>query len=333
MILDQLHEVVSELGRHDLALLTLKGAHLANCLYEEPGLRPMADLDVLVRAEETGRVRDALVAAGYRPSSAYGAFSFSRHHHQLPLTKEGSVDVEIHHDLVRPGAPFRIDCDGLWSRSDQSESGGWRFLHLSPDDLLLHLCTHAVYDDKLRLGLAASCDIDVTVHVLGEELDWTRLVRTANADGRSGVVYVGLQVAHRLLGTAIPEEALAALSHDSTADQILDEATAYVLDTSPSLPATVRSLDEAIGIGGKARALFRGLFPSPDELRQIYRLGPRGRTVYLYYLVRPFTLLLRRGPEFLGLTPVSPRGHARLVKDRRRRRIEGWLAHTHDSSR
>ena len=49
------------------------------------------------------------------------------------------------------------------------------------------------------------------VHRLGHELDWARLSRTADSDGRSRFVYVALRLAGVLLETPVPEGVIASL--------------------------------------------------------------------------------------------------------------------------
>lgn len=49
-----------------VAVMPMKGAVLAFARYREPGLRPMADLDLLVRPADEPRLHDVLVRVGYR---------------------------------------------------------------------------------------------------------------------------------------------------------------------------------------------------------------------------------------------------------------------------
>ena len=235
-----------------------------------------------------------------------------------------SVNIEVHHDLAPKGAPFVHDLVGLWGRSTHTWVGDLDLPHPVADDLLLHVCTHAAYNDEFRLGLAAACDIDAVVHSLGHQLDWDRLIQTANSDGRSRFVYAALRLAQVLLETPISQDVVASLDHDQADDEVLEAVFVYVLSTADLSPTTLRSIGEVTTAGAKLKELWRGLFPPPETLRRIYGLRPGDKLQFLYYLVRPLDLLLRRGREVFGLVIRSPRSRYVREKERHRRMIRAW---------
>ena len=323
-ILEQLSEIIRETTRAGYSVLVLKGAYLSNCVYEEAALRPTGDIDLLAPAPDVEKVHRHLKNLGYGYAVGTKAVDYSRLHHLRPVSRTGSVDVEVHHDLAPAWAPFEHDIVGLWDRSTRTRVGDLDLRHLAPDDLLLHLCTHAAYNDEFRLGLSAVCDVDAVVHRLGPKLDWARLIQTANSDGRSRFVYTTLHLSRELLNTPIPEDVLASLHHDKGDDKVATEAVGYVLSTTDKIPVTFESMREATTLGSKLKALWRGIFPPPNTLRRIYHLEPGTKLQYLYYLVRPLDLLLRRGPQILGLVVGSSRSRSALEKERRRLVIRAW---------
>ena len=323
-ILEQLSEILRETTNEGYPVLALKGAYLANCVYEEAALRPMGDIDLLVRPDNLEQIRRRLQILGYRHAAGTATIDYSRLHHLRPVGRPQSVDVEVHHDLAPAWAPFKHDLAGLWARSVRTRVDDLDLLHPAPDDVLLHLCAHAAFNDELRLGMAAVCDVDALVGKVGHQLDWARLVRTANSDGRSRFAYVLLRLSRALLGTPIPEDALAELQHDPTDDEVADEAVGYVLNTREDMPTTVQSVGDATTPKTKLQALWRGLFPPPETMRRIYDLGPGNLLLPLCYAARPFDLLLRRGRQVLGML-LAPRGPGSAgEKERRRRVIRAW---------
>ena len=322
--LEQLSEIVRETNKAGYSVLFLKGAYLANCVYEEAALRPMGDIDLLASAQDAEGVQGHLKTLGYYDAAGTEAIDYSRLHHLRPVSRVGSVTIEVHHDLVPEGAPFVHDIVGLWDRSTRTRVGDLDLPHLAPDDLLLHVCTHAAYNDEFRLGLAAACDIDAVVHRLGHQLDWDRLIQTANSDGRSHFVYAALRLAQVLLETPISENVVASLDHDQADDEVLEAVVVYVLSTADTLPTTVRSMGEVTTVGAKLRELWRGLFPPPETLRRIYGLRPGNKVQFLYYVARPLDLLLRQGRHLLGLLIRSPGSKPAREKERRRRMILAW---------
>ena len=324
-ILEQLSEIVRETTKAGYSVLVLKGAYLSNCVYEEAALRPTTDIDVLARPHDVEKVQRHLKTLGYRHTARSAAMDYSGHHHLRPLSKTGSVDIEVHHDLAPEGAPFEHDVIGLWDRSTRTRVGDLDLRHPAPDDLLLNVCTHAAYNDEFRFGLPAACDIDAVVHRLGHQLDWARLAQTANSDGRSRFVYAALCLTRVLLETPISEDVLASLDHDRADDEVVEEAVVYVLSTADEVPATLKSMGEATTAGAKLKTLWRGLFPPPETLRRIHRLRPGTKLQFLYYVARPLDLLLRRGRQVLGFVIGSPHARPALEKERCRRMIRAWV--------
>ncbi len=323
-ILEQLSEIVQETTKAGYSVLFLKGAYLANCVYEEAALRPTGDIDLLAPAHDAERVQRHLEILGYRYAAGTEAIDYSRLHHLRPVTRVDSVNIEVHHDLAPEGAPFVHDLVALWGRSTRTRVADLDLPHPAADDLLLHVCTHAAYNDEFRLGLAAGCDIDAVVHRLGHQLDWDRLIQTANSDGRSRFVYAALRLAQVLLETPIPDHVVASLDHDQSDDEVLEAVFVYVLSTAESLPTTLRSVGEVMTAGAKLKALWRGLFPPPETLQRIYGLRPGNKLQFVYYVVRPLDLVLRRGREVFGLVIGSPRSRYALEKERRWRMIRAW---------
>jgi hypothetical protein len=62
---DALRLTLERLSASGVSATVLKGAHLARYCFEEPGLRPMADLDVYVGSARIDAAEAALAAAGY----------------------------------------------------------------------------------------------------------------------------------------------------------------------------------------------------------------------------------------------------------------------------
>ena len=322
-VLEQLDEIASAAAAHGARLIPLKGAHLAKWVYDEPALRPMLDLDLLVRPSDELLLRRALVQSGYEDIRHCDDIDYTKLHHLKPLSKRGGVRVEVHRALAPPDAPFIVDVAAIWARATTNHEGTGASL-LAPDDVLLHLCAHTAYNDEFCVGLLAFCDIDATVRRYNDTLDWGRFVTTANADGRSRFAYAALHITHRLLDTAIPQPVLTALEHAATDEKVIDEATAYVLGPAEDVPTTVKLLDGAGSTTARLGTIARSIFPPPDGLRKTYRLRRGAKAVYLFYLYRPIELMWRRGREVLGILFGTRRAQPSIERERRRRMISRW---------
>lgn len=117
-------------------LVLLKGAALALS-----GLvRPMSDIDVLVRPDDFAQAIRIAGRVGYRPDFAGRAEpGFS---HALALSKDRRHEVDLHWTLLFDARWLGLD-ENLWKRCRQVDFAGLRVQVLAPEDLLLQVCVHA----------------------------------------------------------------------------------------------------------------------------------------------------------------------------------------------
>ena len=64
-LFDRLARFSALLGEAEVPFIVLKGGALAPLIYDSPELRPMVDIDVLIRRENWLRVREGMVREGY----------------------------------------------------------------------------------------------------------------------------------------------------------------------------------------------------------------------------------------------------------------------------
>lgn len=225
----QLRGVLDHLHAHGVEVIVLKGAYLAQAVYGDAALRMMSDIDLLVRAEARGQVRDLLAALGYRPEEIS---TDAPHllHHDLYTHPELPVNLEIHWALVSQDAPFQIDMDGLWARAEPVRLAGAAALALSPADLLLHLCVHMTFQHVCdRFCLRCLCDIQQVVERQGTRIDWAAVCARAHAWRCERNVHLALLLARRLLAAAVPPEVVARLRPARFDDRLVQWAEQRVL--------------------------------------------------------------------------------------------------------
>jgi hypothetical protein len=327
-VLDDAGAVLAALRRNGIDVVVLKGAHLAESVYRDAALRPMTDIDLLVRSRELARAEETLVELGFGHQPHVGVTGPFEHHLE-PFRKTGTTTVEVHWN-IEGNSPFKIDIDGLWHRARPSVVAGVRVLGLGPADLLLHLCTHASYhhrfgiDHRHGLALKHLHDIAFVATELGAEIDWPQLVATANADGRARYIYATFAVVSAMFGTRFPPETLA-LEHGPAEDEIAADLRACVIGPKRELLAGYRRMRRSSGWLAKTAALFRTVFPTPTVLRRTYDLRAESRLVYGYYLVRPVDLLVRRGRVVLGMARLTSTVRRELEEAERCSRLETWL--------
>jgi hypothetical protein len=185
------------MAQAEVPFLVLKGAALAHQVYDHPRLRPMRDVDLLIRAADAGRALDVLRHCGFRPG---GSAVPARHHHMEGMAKTldgATVTIELHHELmVRTPFVRPRNYDDVIRQSQSFEWGGTTWRTLGPEDMLWHVYAHAFVINPLRPGairLLSVADLVHTTEAWIDRIDWERLQR------EYGRLLRALQVLHGLV--------------------------------------------------------------------------------------------------------------------------------------
>jgi hypothetical protein len=186
------------LARAGVRALPLKGAAVAETLYDSPAERPMEDVDLLVLDEWTDAVR-AVSAAGFRElERADHAWSFAD-----PIT---GFALELHRGITSCPGLHPIDAHGLWSRSVPGTGQVGR--GPSAPDLLAQLSMHAAFQHGLALRLGQYLDFRrLLERIPPDPSEAFAVARTAHAES---AVAVALEAAAVVVGAPVPDALRAA---------------------------------------------------------------------------------------------------------------------------
>lgn len=297
----ELQPVLLALHERGITPILLKGIVLAETTYPDTGLRPMADVDLLVQRGDLNGVVSVLQPLGFRGTDGLemagdffnGELSFAKGAHQETLT------LEFHQDLIHSWnftAPLALDTAGFWQRAQPLTIAGQSVKQLALEDMLLHLCLHRAMHHGFT-GLPGYVDIAWTVHQRHAQIDWDALVTRARQLQARTSVFVALQLAHDLLGAAVPPAVLNTLAPAGWRQQLLarlvDLNLVMTVDVTPSQEDAGRVLNVAIIDSPRdvMRWVRLRLFPGVPWQKTNYALDSDA-AAYLYaFLVHPLRIL------------------------------------------
>lgn len=215
--LDSLRAVLAVLRRNGIDPVLLKGVALALTLYDQPALRPMQDIDLLVEEEEVDRALSGLREIGFRGISSERSDAFyATHHHARPMIRTGGqVIVEIHRGLVPPEDGLKLDPGPFIERAVRIERHGERFRTLEREDQILHLGLHLSYADRFIGRLRDLLDLHAVIDQEGRPLEWGLILACSRRHEVSRSLYSTLDLARRLLGTPVPAAVLGELTREA----------------------------------------------------------------------------------------------------------------------
>ncbi len=270
--------MLAALERGRVPFLLLKGAALNATVYDSPDLRPMLDIDVLIRPEDAARADKLLLDAGCDRGPAllredfYPKYYYER---EYLTPSRPQVKLDVH---VRPFRPLRyaatVPDDALWRDPLRVAFGGIDAGVPDPAAMLIHLAVHAachglneprwLYDIHLWADRFAG-SIDER-DLFDRARAWRLAVPVRRALERTAATFG--DPAGRLAGAA------RRLSGLGLADRmILRQAPR---DLERPVTGVLINLLTAPGLGLRLGYLRAVLMPDADHLRQLYPRRHRG---------------------------------------------------------
>lgn len=223
---DELLRLIALLSEQGISALPFKGPVLANALYGDVALRPFVDLDVLVHREDLLQGCALLRDQGYRPvlESKAGAtveqVLSNVRMKDVAFAHEGKqIRLELHWALFPQELSLSYDNEALWSRAVSVPLNGTAVRTLAPEDLMLYLCVHGA-----KHGWSSLIWIRDVAEVLRAHptLDWARIHREAVTLRCVGLLHIGLRLAVRLLGAAVPGNVEVMIAADKKAARLAE---------------------------------------------------------------------------------------------------------------
>lgn len=220
-----------------LRVAVRKGGHLAFHVYREPGLRPMADFDLLVTRETALSVSASLKDLGYgegqltndgqiRPFTRRQRVFWRLHGSDLPKLSRRADDpfvrsftVDINVELALPGKGPQVPVGEFLDRAVQGMVGDSPCLLLAPEDTVIDLCLHLYKNSTvlrfMMLGkhhrLLKYVDIAEFLGQAPTEFSWETLMARVEALRLAEPMYFALAHLEMLFPTSVPHEVLADL--------------------------------------------------------------------------------------------------------------------------
>jgi hypothetical protein len=280
-----LADILARFRAAGVDVLVLKGAALAYLVYPQPALRPMRDIDLLVRAADVYRAYALLPEIGFTPPPGAHYGLDPDHHHLTAIKRVAagiSISVELHHalHLNEPGRqPRRFEA--FASTAQPFMIGGSAAQTLGREETLWHIYRHTfcmpVLYEPLRLIWLA--DLIALVEAWADALDWERVRR------QYGAAYRILPLLHSLTpwsGELVERLQLPVARLPAGAGAEYQGWPRYSL-----------AQQRAKGIAG---ILHDSLFPSPWWLRIYHGQGPSSGGYWRAWLAHQGWLWPQIGP-------------------------------------
>jgi hypothetical protein len=291
-------KVFKSLAENQLPVIALKGLALAKNVYSDIALRPMSDMDLLLKEEDLVMAGRTLLTLGYKQYFPAWESMSKTYHHLPPFTNKNGTIIELHWNIVTLDSPAKVDIEGLWARSRPIKIEDIEVRVFSPEDLFLHLCLHASFHMQTGLDLIPFCDMARLISAAADKIDWQIVSVRASDWGAKKCLYLMLLLVRELLGAAPPEGIMSEIKPDDYQPVFFDEALEQIFEEKPSGQLIRRRIGKLAkikkvkGLKGTVLAFFKGAFQSRAYMARIYPVAVASPKIYLYYFFRLGRLLV-----------------------------------------
>lgn len=305
----ELNSILGAFHEKKVEVILLKGAALAKTVYGDIGLRPMGDIDILVKKDDLPHAEKIITGLGYLfYSNGPEAEWFRENYYHLSyIHPEKNIPVEIHWHIITKSHPVRtrnIDTDIIerwWERANTVEISGNKVLILCPDDLIFHLCLHFLkhrFESQYRgfiskNALIQLCDISQTLKHYRGDINWIRLKSEAEKYRIESVIYNTLSIVSEIIGNHddVYHDILSGLAEGTLDKELVRLTNKRILipeDAFPAIPNSFIKLQAEDTFQGKVKSFVREMFPDPEFLSKRYSVPLTSKRLYVYYLIRRF---------------------------------------------
>ncbi|MFQ6066725.1 MAG: nucleotidyltransferase family protein [bacterium] len=301
LLYDELSQVLKSFEEKRI-LVVVKGLALAEQVYKNVALRPMADVDLLVQKRNLPEVMKTLFKLGFEILSQEKQVTI-KYMNELHLVKRQenvkylpSLIINVHWDLTAPvrfEGTTKIDTQQMMSRTQPAKIACRDILVMRPEDQILWVIYHATFQHPF-IGLLQLCDVAELIKLEENRLDWHSLVKTSKKGRIATATYYLLSSAKKLLGAPVPDCVLKALTPNLLKRSILNIllVKSSFLTKCPTHSIASRYLLQLLMLDKIVDTLFlfwKAVFP-PSEWLAAYYDRPASKKLYSSHLINLLTI-------------------------------------------
>lgn len=206
-----LGQIIENLAQEHIPVMVLKGGALAQTIYPDPGVRPMADLDIVIPKEDFKRAVSLLYEMGYikygppAPSQWLAPWLY----YDLKLKGGGyeTIALEVHWNILAGDADWRNPpIVWFWEQTEQVHIPNQTPLTiLSPTAQLMYLSSHQVLKHgNAETSLLWVYDLHLLWKLQQTRIDLAMLCRMSRSFHWGYAIAKALRTTQDMFGTSIP---------------------------------------------------------------------------------------------------------------------------------
>jgi len=287
-----LSKILREANNNNIPIIILKGAALAELIYQKIALRPMYDLDLLVKSEDTRRFHELLLKLGWDCLQSGKLLDYNIAGDYCLGYKKNELAIDLHTKIEE------LPNLNPWINAVPVEIDSNNTLVLGPDDLILYQCTHLYRHINIDFfaELIKFYDIIQVLRKYKGKSNWDYIIQKSYANQCEHIIHCILSFIKTELGEDVSIDVLNRLKSDKLAVQI-----SKLLYKNKKLPSIVHDfrpirniicrisilllIPNSVRVTDVIRYTFNQVFPNKEYMIVRYSIYPTW-LFFIYYPVR-----------------------------------------------
>jgi polysaccharide export outer membrane protein len=294
LLYSEFGRVAASLRDEKIDALAMKGAALAELVYQDIGARSMSDIDLLIKKMDLAGTDAVFRSLGYTAVDASPFDSIENPNNYLTTRDYRSSNpshpsFHLHWHIVNSSVPAPyssgIDINDIWKDAVPVDIAGVKVLSMSPHHFLIHLAEHAMRVTHSASKLVYLTDVAALIKRYGNKLDWNKTVRASKDYGIDIFVRNILKLTELNTEVDIPEWVLRSLKPEKRT--LMERLFFYMTARGHGVSGLsyLVHLGMNKGLLKKASIISRTLFPPAWVLAKRHP-GSVGKSPLKFYLYR-----------------------------------------------
>ena len=307
-LIEAMAEVLEILKSNNITTLVFKGPALAVDAFGNPDMRQFDDIDLIIPKDQILKAQEILIAENYEPQLSLSPNQVKAYLQSqrdwVFIHKKTGVILDIN-STITPRyfqVPFPSD---LHTSSRTISIAGHKANTLSVENLLQTLLVHGTYHQWTRLSWLSDVAALLKTH---HDINWSNIHKQSDKMHCKRMVNLGLLLADNLLQTKIPENIKEKALNDPATVKLRDQIEERFTTVEDISQSTVRKYYFHISVRerfiDKLLYIIRFVFVPTISDWQFIKIP--GALWVLYYLIRPFRIILKASLARLNAPPSPP---------------------------
>jgi len=218
----ELNRLIGLLSQENISALALKGVFMSDIIYQTIDVRPLVDIDILIKKSDLEKAQALLQKNGYVKSDEYPAEIL-----YIPNRAQPKILIDLHHALNIPDE-LLLPKNFMWLRAEKKENSASEILYPSIEDSIIcaalhffHHISDAFLYNSPPSHIKSILDIHEIISKKQNEINWNYILEFSKKYKVRYILHLSLTFSKIYFNTPIPAKVINEIKPSFIRDKIL----------------------------------------------------------------------------------------------------------------